>query len=449
MKRRLMAQILCAALVITAVSGCGSSTSSDSSATSASSAATEADAAEESTSDGVTLRILTHYDAAFQAAADKYAEETGVTLEIEQASWDTITDTLEVVLSSGSSEYDVIMVDGPNTAAYVDRGYLAPLTDYFTDEEVAKFSPALTEQGTYQGVLYAAPLGDSSTCLFYNVNLLEEAGIDVDWSQYTGDNRITYEELVDIANEAVAALDPDGTKGIYGIEIGQVGAVYQMNLFANSLGGANISEDGTTVSGVIDSQAWKDACTWYQGLVNDGVFSKGVSIGETYSNFYSGKCVFELMTADSYGYCLSGGMEEGSFGWTYQPAFEGHEDEVATGCGNWALGVSAFSEHQAEAGAFVNYMTYGEGNDIFLPLSGMGPNCDERYTQEVIDSNPCLEIEKYEAANTAVVRAVTPAFNEYSNALGTMWEDIRNGSDIDTAIESTVSQIDSALAAYN
>ncbi len=400
------------------------------------------------TSTSTTLRILTHYDAAFRAAADEYEKETGVKVEIDQASWDTINDTLEVVLSSGSSEYDIIMVDGPNTAAYVERGYLVPLTSYLTDAEVETFSSALVDQGTYRGILYSAPLGDSSTCLFYNVDLLKEAGIDIDWSKYDGDTRITYEELVEIAEDAVSRLDPDGTRGIYGIEIGQVGAVYQMNLFANSLGGKNISDDGTTVSGVIDTDAWKKAAKWYQDLVKKGVFSRGVSIGETYSNFYAGKCVFELMTADSYGYCLSGGMSEGSFGWTYQPAFEGYEGDVATGCGNWALGVSSFSKNKDAAGAFVKFMTYGEGNDIFLPLSGMGPNSDSRFTEELIAENPCLEIEKYEAAHTAVVRAVTPAFNEYSNALSTMWEDIRNGSDINKSISNAVKEVNSALASY-
>ena len=441
--KKILSVVLCVMLLLSFMSCNRKQSSADSSASATASAGSTTSA-----SASTTLRILTHYDAAFKAAADEYEKETGVKVEIDQASWDTINDTLEVVLSSGSSEYDIIMVDGPNTAAYAERGYLIPLTDYLTDAEVATFSPALVDQGTYKGTLYSAPLGDSSTCLFYNVDLLKEAGIDIDWSKYDGDTRITYEELLEIAKEAVKRLDPDGTKGIYGIEIGQVGAVYQMNLFANSLGGKNISDDGTTVSGVIDTEAWKKAAEWYQNLVKEGVFSRGVSIGETYSNFYAGKCVFELMTADSYGYCLSGGMSEGSFGWTYQPAFKGHENEVATGCGNWALGVSSFSKNKDAAGAFVKYMTYGKGNDIFLPLSGMGPNCDARYTDAVIKENPCLEVEKYEAAHTAVVRAVTPAFNEYSNALSTMWEDIRNGSDIDTSIKNAVREVNSALASY-
>lgn len=155
------------------------------------------------------------------------------------------------------------------------------------------------------------------------------------------------------------------------------------------------------------------------------------------------------MTADSYAFCLDADLTTDDFGWTYQPCFAGHEDEVATGCGNWALGVSAFSNNKEEAGKFVNYMTYGEGNDIFLPIAGMSPNKVERYTDELFETNPVLEIARYEAENTAYVRAVTPAFNEYSAALSTMWEDIRNGADIDDSVESTVEQIDTALSEYS
>ncbi len=434
MKRQVISVLMGVSLLAVMVSGCGK----------------KGDGADDGGSEGgKTLKILTHYDAAFAEAAKKYEEETGVKVEIEQTAYENIGDTLEVVLSSQSDEYDLIMADGPNTSAYVSRGYLEPLTEYFTEEEKESFSPELLKQGTVNDEFYAAPLGDSSTVLYYNKNLLKQAGIEVDWSQYTGESRITWEELVDLAKKAVAELDPDGSKGIYGIEIGQVSSVYQMNLLANSMGGKNISDDGKTVKGVIDSDEWKDAIAWYQGLVEEGVFSKGVSGLETYNNFYAGKCVFEWMTADSYTFCLDADLTEEDFGWTYQPCFEGHEDEVATGCGNWALGVSAFSKNKEEAGKFVNYMTCGEGNDIFLPISGMGPNTSARYTDELTEKNPVLEIAKYEAENTAFVRAVTPAFNEYSAALSTMWEDIRNGADIEEAMESTVEQIDSALGEYN
>ncbi len=238
MKRRMIAMLVGMSLASAVLTGCGGKEESQEG---------------QSVEGGKTLKILTHYDAAFAEAAKKYEEETGVHVEIEQTAYENIGDTLEVVLSSGSDEYDLIMADGPNTSAYVSRGYLEPLTTYFTEEEKKCFSPELLKQGTVNGEFYAAPLGDSSTVLYYNKNLLKEAGVEVDFSQYTGENRITWEELTKIAREAVEALDPDGSKGLYGIEIGQVSSVYQMNLLANSMGGKNISDDGKTVKGVIDS----------------------------------------------------------------------------------------------------------------------------------------------------------------------------------------------------
>ena len=38
-----------------------------------------------------------------------------------------------------------------------------------------------------------------------------------------------------------------------------------------------------------------------------------------------------------------------------------------------------------------------------------------------------MKIAAYEAANTAVPRAVTPVFGEYSTVLDQAWEDVRNG----------------------
>ena len=49
---------------------------------------------------------------------------------------------------------------------------------------------------------------------------------------------------------------------------------------------------------------------------------------------------------------------------------------------------------------------------------------------------------------TSVVRAVTPGFNEYSNAVSAMWEDIRNGANIESTVASTISDLDSALSYY-
>lgn len=400
-------------------------------------------------SDGKTIRVLTHMDGSFNAVKDAFEQATGIKLEIDVCSYEELNDQYEVLLSSKSSEYDVICPDGPNVAAYVSRGYIAPLNEYFTNDEINAFSQALVAQGTVDGTFYAAPLGDSCTVMYFNKDLLKEAGVEWDFDQYDGVNsRITWEKVIELATEVTAKLDPDGSKGITPVEFGQASQVYMMNVLPNSLGGKNISDDGLSVGGILNSEAWTQALTWYQDNVNKGVFSRGISGMDGYNNFYAGKSVFILMTTDSYNYALYGGMTPENMGYTYQPCFEGHEDQVATACGNWTCAVNAYSENKAEAAEFVKWITYGEGNDLFLTSESMVPNMASRYTDALIEKVPTLAMARVESGVTSVVRAVTPGFNEYANAVGTMWEDIRNGADIQSTVASTISELDSALEYY-
>ena len=62
------------------------------------------------------------------------AYEGKYTCEADYLAFDNVFETLEILMSSQSSEYDVFAADGPNIAAYAKRGYLTPLTPYLTEE---------------------------------------------------------------------------------------------------------------------------------------------------------------------------------------------------------------------------------------------------------------------------------------------------------------------------
>ena len=47
-----------------------------------------------------------------------------------------------------------------------------------------------------------------------------------------------------------------------------------------------------------------------------------------------------------------------------------------------------------------------------------------------------------------MVRAVTPAFNEYTTAVNAMWEDVRNGANPKQAALSCEAQLKTAFAEY-
>jgi len=71
-----------------------------------------------------------------------------------------------------------------------------------------------------------------------------------------------------------------------------------------------------------------------------------------------------------------------------------------------------------------------------------------RFTDELYNKVPTLRIAAVESGVTSVSRAVTPGFNEYCAAMNTMWEDIRNGAEIESSVADTIDILDSALEYY-
>ena len=364
----------------------------------------------------------------------------------DYVAFDDVFETLEVLMSNKSTEYDLFAVDGPNVSAYVNRGYLQPLNQWMSSEEIGEFTAPMVVEGTYEEQFYGAPMGNTSAVLYYNKALLEEAGIDIDFDAVTPDNRLTWEALVNYSKEALDTLDPNRTNGIYGIEFQQVGRVYQMNILANAFGGENISADGMSVDGVIDSEPWTKALNFYQQQVSDGIFTRGIDATETSSYFQSGKILFYIGTTQ-----LPTTFEDNGFtnyGYTYIPAFEGYEDVVKTFCGSWTIGMNIYSEKQDAAAEFIKYLTVYDGADVYINASGMVPALTRQFTDELLAAKPYMAIAKYEGLNTALVRAVTPAYSEYATAVNALWDDVRNGADIKDSVQRCAEELSTAFKRY-
>ena len=413
---------LLTAAMVAGLTACGSKAAEE----------TTAKAAGDSVDGEVTIHLMMSTSQALgvSAAVEAFnkAYEGKIKCEADYVAFNDVFETLEVLMSNKSTEYDIFAADGPNVAAYVSRGYLQPLNQWISDDEIKMFTDAMITEGTYKDQFYGAPMGNSSTVLYYNKALLKEAGINIDFDSVTPDNRLTWEQLIDYSKQALDVLDPDHSKGIYGIEFQQVGRVYQMNILPNSLGGAQISEDGLSVDGVIDTQPWMDALNFYQTQVNDGIFTRGISADDTSSYFQSGKILFYLGTT-----ALPAAFEKNGFedwGFTYIPCFEGHEDEIRSACGSWTIGMNTYSVKQEAAAEFIKYLTLYDGADVYINASGMVPALDRQFTDELKKAKPYMVMAEYEVKNTALVRAITPAFNEYSTAMNALWDNVRNGAEV-------------------
>ena len=71
-----------------------------------------------------------------------------------------------------------------------------------------------------------------------------------------------------------------------------------------------------------------------------------------------------------------------------------------------------------------------------------------KFDDELLEAKPYLKIAQYEGANTALVRAVTPGFNEYATAVNALWENVRNGADVESAAQDCVDELTTAFMEY-
>ena len=134
------------------------------------------------------------WEVSLDPIVERFEEETGATVNVELYSHADYLEMLQVKLEAGSDDYDVIGIDVPLVASYAVKEWVAPMDEYFTDDEKGKFSPSALEAGSWDGKFYAPAMNSSSQLLWYNTALLEEAGVTVPDSDV--ENRLTWEQVV-------------------------------------------------------------------------------------------------------------------------------------------------------------------------------------------------------------------------------------------------------------
>ena len=72
---------------------------------------------------------------------------------------------------------DMLDIDGPYVGPWAAEGTLQPLDDLVGDALRADVLPSLLEQGTYDGKLYALGAFDSALVVYYNRDMLAQAGV--------------------------------------------------------------------------------------------------------------------------------------------------------------------------------------------------------------------------------------------------------------------------------
>ena len=310
--------------------------------------------------------------------------------------------------------------------------------------------PAALAAGSYNGELISAPVSTSTQLLFINTDMFDAAGIEVPGVE----DRLTYEQIADIAAQLTQDTDGDGITDQWGFSWEQTVRIYQLQPLAVGLGGQSIGDDGLTVDGVINSQAWIDGFSYYSDMFNElRAAPQDDTIG-TSDLFWSGK--MGMMIAGPWNiirYLRE--ADDIDFNWTISrhPYFE--DGAITTPTGSWHIGVNASSDSPEEAKRFVKYISTGEGAERWWRFgSGDFPaqqsvlalfQTDEEFDEGVKNF---LRVAADEATVNPDPRAVSPGYLEYEQILQDAFQDIRTGSDVEESLNLAVARIESEMVKY-
>ncbi len=335
---------------------------------------------------------------------------------------------------------DVITVDGPNVAAYASNNIIQPLAD-LTDEERSAYLDSIIDQGTYNGKLYALGAMESSVGLYYNKDILEEAGIEVP----DADHPWTFSEFSEILEQLKPLMEE---KNGYPLDmtfpVGET-SIYYYAPFIWSNGGDFVSEDGLTVDGIFNSPENASVLEYFRSFVDNGYMSEA-PIDKL---FESGRAAFKFDGAwevntiyESYPdinlgvapYIVSDNWDGGRYtptgSWAYAATSKATDLEAATELVKWMSGVDS-------------------GIRLFEKTKNM-PSTYEAY--ESIDLFE--EDENYKALYEQLrdyghPRPHTPVYPQVSTSFQQALESVGlSGKDAQEELDKSVERIDAKLKRY-
>lgn len=335
---------------------------------------------------------------------------------------------------------DVLTVDGPNISAYAANGIIQPLAD-LTEEEESEYLPSIIEQGTVDDDLYALGVMESSVGLYYNKDILEEAGIEVPDS----DHPWTWSEFTDILEELKPLMEEkDGYPLDMTFPVGET-SIYYFAPFVWSGGGELVSDDGLTADGYFNSEQTAAAMEYFRSVVENGYMSEAPidHLFESGRDAFKFDGAWEVNTVyNSYPdldlgvapYVVSDDWDGGRYtptgSWAFAASSETEDIEGATELVKWMSGVDSGIRIWEMAKSFPSTYKAFENIDVF--------QTDENY-KALYD----------QLSNYGHPRPKTPAYPQVSTSFQEVLESVAlGGKDTQEELDKAVERINSKLERY-
>ncbi|MDC7287641.1 sugar ABC transporter substrate-binding protein [Blautia schinkii] len=384
----------------------------------------------------VTLKFWTFQAGEEATYLEKFVQEwndTHDSVKVEQTvvnQSDYITTLIPTAYANGEAP-DVLFVEPATFKKYAGKGMLADLSPYYTEELKADILPSALEASTYDGKQMALPYEMETLGLFYNIDMLEEAGVEPPQ---------TWDELY----EAAKKLTTDDVYGLV-LPVEKTGyTLFNFWPFVWMAGADILNEDDSQC--LVDSEEMATALDYWGRFYQEGLSPSSLQIGPyDIGNVGTGMAAMQVSGT----YVINAAEStygDVNIGVVPLPHPEGKES--ITVAGGQRLAVNAQSEHVKEAAEFIFWL-FGDEDTTRLTEWTTKAKFAYPARQSVIDGNKDIFEEGLRKTFTEFYGTAKPEPSysaEVTDALSDMLQGVMfGGSTGAEAAAAAKETIDSAL----
>ena len=470
MKKRVIASILAAAMVVSSLAACGgnsgSGTTGGSSASGNSGASAESGAAEGSgvitdnfanvDTNGTTVTFWHSMGGVNGEAMDylvnKFNEENtdGITVEaVYQGEYD---DTINKLKSAqiGNMGADLVQVYEIGTRFMIDSGWIIPMQQMIDEDsyDLSQIEPNLAAYYTIDEQLYSMPFNSSTPLMYYNKDMFDAAGITEIPTSLEGIEAIGDQLMEKGGAGEVMSLSIYGW--FFEQFLGKQGLEYANN--------GNGREDAATAVAFDENSGAANILTAWKSLNDKGyapIVGKGGDAG--LADFSAGKSAITLASTASLKQILQDVNGKFEVGTAYFPSIKDSDEGGVSigGASLWALNNEDPKKLRA-TWEFVKFLVSAESQAYWNAQTGYFPVTvaaqEEPVFQENIAQYPQFQtaIDQLHDSSPEYVGALLSVFSEARATVESEIESLLNGkTDVDEAVSGMADSINKSIEEYN
>lgn len=315
---------------------------------------------------------------------------------------ESISDLAISSLLLGDTPFDGLLMDVTWVSKYAKAGWLSPLDDYFTDQDIASLAPGASEGNHAEGALQRWPLTSDIGLLYWRTDLMDEPPR-------------TPQDLETISRTLQASGQVPFGYVWQGRQYEGLSCVFLEIM--DGFGGEWYAPQTSAIG--LDEPAGTAAATWLQHLIESGISPRAVTNyaeSESLQSFKSGESAFmrnwpyawaELQKDDS--------PVKGKVGITTMVA-ESNQRPAAT-IGSWGLSLLKGSEHPQSTIEAIKYLTNEQSQRYLYTNFGYTPTQAALFNDEQLTRTHPSLVAIGEALPFARARPQTPLYAQMSDVL--------------------------------